>query len=387
MLCAAQWLSGTSEKPAVPAAPTLSVSSSASTSAVRHLQKTHHILFRPFRCSSARRRSALYPRGRECPQCVVIIWESGAKSNLCFALCAFLTALLTPAYNHRAGRRLAKTHCFQEVSRMDKERARRLFLTAFFPFRARQRPERLHHLQLLQGCFSGRFRSARPAGDPARAARCCGRVRHRRAPLRSATSRSRFSASRCTASACSCSALFLPGLLLSAQLFVFTYSLGDHMVMPIRDAIAMDLADEGKGTFLGRYRGMMTLGSMLASALVFVGFRVGFSISAPESSLVLRCAGIPHCCARPSLPPAENAARVGCAQAQRRAQETSVRRRYLPYYIIVTAVYGFQSGCALSLLRGSSSSFSRWARTMGGAARHRRLFLRRLGRPRSSESF
>ena len=29
MLCAAQWLSGTSEKPAVPAAPTLSVSSSA----------------------------------------------------------------------------------------------------------------------------------------------------------------------------------------------------------------------------------------------------------------------------------------------------------------------------------------------------------------------
>lgn len=58
--------------------------------------KTHHILFRPFRCSSARRRSAPYPRGAgaECPQCVVIIWESGAKSNLCFALCAFLTVLL-----------------------------------------------------------------------------------------------------------------------------------------------------------------------------------------------------------------------------------------------------------------------------------------------------
>ena len=70
--------------------------------------------------------------------------------------------------------------------------------------------------------------------------------------------------------------LFSPGYFVM-QLFVFTYSLGDHMVMPIRDAIAMDLADEGKtGTFLGRYRGMMTLGSMLASALVFVGFRVGF---------------------------------------------------------------------------------------------------------------
>lgn len=59
------------------------------------------------------------------------------------------------------------------------------------------------------------------------------------------------------------------------QLFVFTYSLGDHIVMPVRDAIAMDLADEGKtGTFLGKYRGYATMGSMAASLLVFIGFRV-----------------------------------------------------------------------------------------------------------------
>ena len=38
--------------------------------------------------------------------------------------------------------------------------------------------------------------------------------------------------------------LLSPGYLLM-QLFVFTYSLGDHIVMPVRDAIAMDLADEG----------------------------------------------------------------------------------------------------------------------------------------------
>ena len=36
--------------------------------------------------------------------------------------------------------------------------------------------------------------------------------------------------------------LLSPGYLLM-QLFVFTYSLGDHIVMPVRDAIAMDLAD------------------------------------------------------------------------------------------------------------------------------------------------
>ncbi len=50
--------------------------------------------------------------------------------------------------------------------------------------------------------------------------------------------------------------LLSPGYLLM-QLVVFIYSLGDHIVMPVRDAIAMDLADEGKtGTFLGKYRGI-----------------------------------------------------------------------------------------------------------------------------------
>ena len=67
--------------------------------------------------------------------------------------------------------------------------------------------------------------------------------------------------------------LLSPGYLLM-QLFVFTYSLGDHIVMPVPDAIAMDLADEGKtGTFLGKYRGYATMGSMAASLLVFIGFR------------------------------------------------------------------------------------------------------------------
>ena len=63
--------------------------------------------------------------------------------------------------------------------------------------------------------------------------------------------------------------LLSPGYLLM-QLFVFTYSLGDHIVMPVRDAIAMDLADEGKtGTFLGKYRGYATMGSMAASLLIY----------------------------------------------------------------------------------------------------------------------
>ena len=129
--------------------------------------------------------------------------------------------------------------------------------------------------------------------------------------------------------------LFSPGYFVM-QLFVFTYSLGDHMVMPIRDAIAMDLADEGKtGTFLGRYRGMMTLGSMLASALVFVGFRVGFfyfrtgvipSFCAALVFLIVALALL--CRLRKTLPALD----VRKRSSERR--RLPVRRRYLPYYIV-----------------------------------------------------
>ena len=171
--------------------------------------------------------------------------------------------------------------------------------------------------------------------------------------------------------------LFSPGYFVM-QLFVFTYSLGDHMVMPIRDAIAMDLADEGKtGTFLGRYRGMMTLGSMLASALVFVGFRVGFfyfrtgvipSFCAALVFLVVALALL--CRLRKTLPALDVRKRSG----ERR--RLPVRRRYLPYYI-VTAVYGFQKRMRLV--------FAPWViielLSMGADT------VALLGSPRSSESF
>ncbi len=134
------------------------------------------------------------------------------------------------------------------------------------------------------------------------------------------------------------------------QLFVFTYSLGDHLMMPLRDAIAMDLSEEGKtGTFLGKYRGWMTVASMLASLLVFAGFRSGIFWFHPRTEFSLRDNFLPSfCVALATL----MAGLVCLLCLRKRYPELNVRKKkekrgfpakkkYIPYYI-VTAVYGFQ---------------------------------------------
>ena len=60
-------------------------------------------------------------------------------------------------------------------------------------------------------------------------------------------------------------------------IFLFLYSLGEHLFMPLSDSISMDLARDGKvGTALGKFKGVTTMASMVASCAVFVGFRAGF---------------------------------------------------------------------------------------------------------------
>ncbi|CAH2213018.1 MFS transporter [Tepidibacter aestuarii] len=60
-------------------------------------------------------------------------------------------------------------------------------------------------------------------------------------------------------------------------IFVFINSLGMHMFMPIQDSIGMSLIkDENIGKKVGQYKGVATIFTVLASMVVFVGFRVGF---------------------------------------------------------------------------------------------------------------
>lgn len=58
--------------------------------------------------------------------------------------------------------------------------------------------------------------------------------------------------------------------------FIMIYSLGEHLVMPVRSAIAMQVAREGHaGQSLGYLTGVMNFGSVAGSAIVAAVFLVG----------------------------------------------------------------------------------------------------------------
>lgn len=77
--------------------------------------------------------------------------------------------------------------------------------------------------------------------------------------------------------------------------FVFLHSVGDHIWMPLSSSIGMSLIhdESNAGRLVGRFNGVTTAFSMLASLLVFAGFRTGFfSFTSPVKSIFLVSAGL-----------------------------------------------------------------------------------------------
>lgn len=141
--------------------------------------------------------------------------------------------------------------------------------------------------------------------------------------------------------------LFVLGLLspgyIIMQFFVFTYSLGDHMVMPLRDALAIDLSEKGKtATFLGRYRGIMTIASMATSALVFIGFRTGFFYFGrgiiPSFCIAVAMLLLGIVCL---LQLKREMPKLDIRNNNKSRKKLSIKKKYIPYYM-VTAAYGCQ---------------------------------------------
>lgn len=61
-------------------------------------------------------------------------------------------------------------------------------------------------------------------------------------------------------------------------IFLFINSMGMHLFFPLQDSIGMSLIEDNKnvGKIMGQYKGVSTAFSMIASILVFIGFREGF---------------------------------------------------------------------------------------------------------------
>ena len=120
--------------------------------------------------------------------------------------------------------------------------------------------------------------------------------------------------------------------------FLFLHSMGMHLFLPLNDAIAMQLAQDGKvGASLGHYKSISTLVSMLCAAAVFVGFRTGLFTF--HSTVIL-----PFILAAASTLLAVILLIVMCKDAPKgrtKNHRLLFRRDYMPYYM-VTLAYGCQ---------------------------------------------
>jgi len=143
-------------------------------------------------------------------------------------------------------------------------------------------------------------------------------------------------------------ALVLAGLIVMGWLspgygtmliFLFIHSLGMHLFMPINDAISMELAEKGRvGATLGKFKGVNTLFSMVAAALVFVGFRTGFFSFGAKTILPFAIGAAATAGAVVLLAVMALSAPTGDGV---RNHKLLFRKRYMPYYM-VTLAYGCQ---------------------------------------------
>ncbi len=59
-------------------------------------------------------------------------------------------------------------------------------------------------------------------------------------------------------------------------IFLFIYSLGQHMSIPLRNSIGIHLVEKDYGKSVGNYKGVYTGFAMVASVIVFIGFKLEF---------------------------------------------------------------------------------------------------------------
>ncbi|HWP79994.1 MAG TPA: MFS transporter [Candidatus Acidoferrum sp.] len=138
--------------------------------------------------------------------------------------------------------------------------------------------------------------------------------------------------------------LFTPayGVMLT---FLFVYSMGTHLFMPVQDAIGMSLAEPGYvGRRMGQYASVKAGLSFFAAGVVFVGFRAGFFDFTRTTKLNFVIGGAASVLA--ALFTALLVHTVGPQTAASKKFKLTYRRQY-KYYYLLTVLGGVQKQIAL----------------------------------------
>jgi len=121
-------------------------------------------------------------------------------------------------------------------------------------------------------------------------------------------------------------------------IFMFVFSLGQHMFLPLGDAIGLSLATrDNMGRLLGRFKSVNMAFVMVAGLVCFFGFRAEFFSFDTPIVIFLICAGTFFACAVLLL---MMRAKVGKEiEGRTEASKLVFRKEYMRYYVIC-AIYG-----------------------------------------------
>lgn len=123
--------------------------------------------------------------------------------------------------------------------------------------------------------------------------------------------------------------------------FLFINSLGMHLFMPLTDSIAMTfITGEDAGRKMGRFKGVSTAFTMLASLLIFLGFRFGFFSFKANIKLFFLIGGAAALGAAFFLIILNTL--IGKARAKTDRKIKFVFRKEYKYYYIIAITWGVQ---------------------------------------------
>jgi len=121
-------------------------------------------------------------------------------------------------------------------------------------------------------------------------------------------------------------------------IFLFIFSLGQHMFIPLGDSIGLSLTNKSNmGRILGRFNSVRMAFGMVAGLVCFFGFRSGFLTFNVPVTIFLVCAGAFLACAILLMMMHEKVGKV--LESRTEASKLIFRKEYMRYYVI-SAIFG-----------------------------------------------